>query len=466
MLLFGHVITQLQSLPADSVHCCVTSPPYWGLRNYGTNPQIWPDSWHGELGLEPTPELYVQHLVQVFREVRRVLRPDGTLWLNLGDTYQDKNLCGIPWRVAFALQADGWYLRPRCPWIKRNKMPESATDRPAVATEDIFLFSKSGDNQYWTHDEKPIGARREPGPDYRWENQSDGSRTEIEPPQWRNELLPNGKRLWKRINLWSGHSTFYDHHAVKMPLSYSTLLDGRNATGRHTQGKIESKYYEDESPDTQGADKPSWYRSRTFVNPESGRNRRDTDWFMESWQGMLTDDDGDPLAFIINTVGYPEAHFATFPPKLVQPMILAGTSAHGCCPQCQAPYERIIEKTDQPNESAKGSKFDHGKTAIHQQDRSSSAVRTIKQPTGWQPTCSCSSIPPFTGGQKGGSDFSVSEFQPLPAVVLDPFCGSGTTLQVAAELNRNYIGIELDEKNRPLIEQRLATTEKTKALFI
>ncbi len=148
-------------LPAASVHCVVTSPPYWGLRDYGE-----PD----QLGLEPTPEAYVARLVEVFREARRVLRDDGTLWLNLGDTYagqkndsdwlgskgigeprkgsrvpcglKPKDMVGIPWRVAFALQADGWYLRSDIIWAKSNPMPESVTDRPTKSHEYVFLLSK------------------------------------------------------------------------------------------------------------------------------------------------------------------------------------------------------------------------------------------------------------------------------------------------------------------------------------
>jgi DNA modification methylase len=152
----------MRTLPAESVQCVVTSPPYWGLRDYGTP---------GQLGLEPTPEAYVAAMVDVFREVRRVLRPDGTLWLNLGDSYaaarsyqvtdskhidvgntmpakvpeglKPKDLVGIPWRVAFALQVDGWYLRSDIIWAKPNPMPESVTDRPTKSHEYLFLLSVS-----------------------------------------------------------------------------------------------------------------------------------------------------------------------------------------------------------------------------------------------------------------------------------------------------------------------------------
>ena len=163
----GDCIEGLRTLPDASVHCCVTSPPYWGLRDYGHN---------GQIGLESTPEAYVARMVEVFREVRRVLRDDGTCWVNLGDSYngiggpgkQDggpigptaavaivgtkgrrigglkaKDLVGIPWRVAFALQADGWWLRQDIIWHKPNPMPESVRDRCTKAHEYVFLLTKS-----------------------------------------------------------------------------------------------------------------------------------------------------------------------------------------------------------------------------------------------------------------------------------------------------------------------------------
>lgn len=139
-------------IPDQSINCVVTSPPYYGLRNYGVV---------GQIGLEQTPDEYVEQLVSVFREVRRVLRDDGTLWLNLGDSYANKNnhgvkpknLIGIPWRVAFALQADGWFLRQDIIWSKPNAMPESVNDRCTKAHEYVFHMNKSA--QYW-YDAKAI----------------------------------------------------------------------------------------------------------------------------------------------------------------------------------------------------------------------------------------------------------------------------------------------------------------------
>jgi hypothetical protein len=165
-LLIGDCRERLRELEAQSAHCCVTSPPYFGLRDYGHD---------GQIGLEETPDAFVAQMVEVFREVRRVLRDDGTLWLNLGDSYANdgkwggstggkhvsslhgdsgvgrqkrstglkpKDLIGIPWRVAFALQADGWYLRQDIIWAKPNPMPESVRDRCTKAHEYVFLLSK------------------------------------------------------------------------------------------------------------------------------------------------------------------------------------------------------------------------------------------------------------------------------------------------------------------------------------
>ena len=183
----GDCLDVLRTLDAGSVNCCVTSPPYYGLRDYGHA---------GQIGLESSPTEYVANLVEVFREVRRVLRDDGTLWLNLGDSYSteskwggstggkaaaglhgaagggrakarhgipDKNLLGIPWRVAFALQADGWYLRQDIIWHKPNPMPESVRDRCTKAHEYIFLLSKSPKYYFdWQAMQEPA-TNRAPG---------------------------------------------------------------------------------------------------------------------------------------------------------------------------------------------------------------------------------------------------------------------------------------------------------------
>jgi len=181
-ILTGDSLTVLPTLSAESVQSCVTSPPYWGLRDYDHSAQV---------GAEPSPEIYVNNLVAIFREVRRVLRKDGTVWLNVGDGYarnggtgncgpnavvgntkkliqkrnckvpdcwglKDRDLIGLPWRVAFALQADGWILRSKITWVKKNPMPESVKNRPTNATEEVFMFAKSPTYFY-----DPNGVREE-----------------------------------------------------------------------------------------------------------------------------------------------------------------------------------------------------------------------------------------------------------------------------------------------------------------
>jgi len=140
VILHGDVIDVLREIETGTVQCVVTSPPYWGLRDYGIDNQ---------LGLEETPEEYVDKMVEVFRQIKRVLKHDGTVWLNLGDSYVNgKQLTGIPWRVAFALQSDGWYLRQDIIWHKPNPMPESVTDRCTKSHEYIFLLTKSAQYFY------------------------------------------------------------------------------------------------------------------------------------------------------------------------------------------------------------------------------------------------------------------------------------------------------------------------------
>jgi DNA modification methylase len=133
-ILVGDAVSRLRELADESIQTCVTSPPYWGLRDYGRNEQ---------LGVEKTPEKFVENLCKVFDEVYRVLANDGTLWVNLGDSYNNKSLAGIPWRFAFALQERGWYLRQDIIWSKPNPMPESVTDRCTKSHEYIFLLTKN-----------------------------------------------------------------------------------------------------------------------------------------------------------------------------------------------------------------------------------------------------------------------------------------------------------------------------------
>jgi DNA modification methylase len=398
-LLTGDCRELLKTLPAESVHCCVTSPPYWGLRDYGHPNQI---------GQEATPEAYVETMRAVFAEVRRVLRADGTLWLNLGDSYaspwpcrrrnalgngslpdgrrgnrpprlgnriKDKDLIGIPWRLAFALQEDGWYLRSDIIWHKPNAMPESIRDRPTKAHEYLFLFSKS--------------------------------------PRY-----------------------FYDREGIKEPAvtgsKGSSFTDPRDLHLRPNTGRKPRK-----SVPRGGFDgKTRGFAGREAFRAVVERRNKRTVWTLA-------------------THAYRGAHFATYPPELVRPCILAGTSARGCCAQCGAPWERITEKGAVLEEWKKRCGADRmgyyrGLAtkkfgAARAQDASAVKARILAgmrevRTVGWRPACACKSS------------------EPIPCTVLDPFAGSGTTGQVALQLGRRALLIELNPDYAALIRDRCTTT--------
>jgi DNA modification methylase len=415
----GDCRTSLASLPAGSVQTCVTSPPYFGLRDYGTG------EWEGgtgdcdhvagtarrdtmretpggrggsfrggtvkfrdvcgkcdairvdqQIGLEPTPDEFVTALVDVFRSVRRVLRDDGTVWLNLGDSYasggrdwydggdrvngdarghrsrpdtptgcKPKDLLGIPWMVAFALRADGWYLRSDVIWAKPNPMPESVTDRPTKAHEYLFLLSK--------------GARY-----------------------------------------------YYDADAIKEPAEDIGRENGRE--GRE----------EDERA------RPPGSRARTLARidyTERGRNKRSV--------------------WTVATQPFPGAHFATFPPKLIEPCILAGSSPKACG-VCGAPWQRVVERTAMvvrptPKREAWQAEDDHARTQTGGTMLEPPSSRTV----GWESSC------------EHDDDTGRS-------VVLDPFAGSGTVGVVCGWHGRDFIGLELSETYAEMARDRITAEGK------
>jgi DNA modification methylase len=259
-ILVGDVLQRLSDIPDGSVQCCVTSPPYWGLRDYGQD---------GQLGLESTPELYVENMVAVFREVRRVLADDGVCWLNLGDSYKPsgngstkkglneryfgrefasdkqgadeghldrsqfkaeglkpKDLVGIPWRVAFALQADGWWLRQDIIWHKPNPMPESVTDRCTKAHEYLFMLTKSS-RYYYNNDairEPAVGKfnpnfkpRKKDWRERGWPTDENGNASKTgNPIQATNPQAPEGGR--NRRSVWTiTTKPFKGAHFAVMP---------------------------------------------------------------------------------------------------------------------------------------------------------------------------------------------------------------------------------------------------------
>lgn len=398
------VMAGLAAIEDQSVQCCVTSPPYWGLRDYGVD---------GQIGLEKTPEEYVNKMVEVFGEVRRVLRDDGTLWLNIGDCYfgsnntdkggnenfgskagisnasqikenyrglNPKNLIGIPWRVAFALQADGWYLRSDIIWHKPNPMPSSVTDRPTSCHEHIFLLTKKA--KYFYDGE----AIREPASD-----------------SYIKDKRPKGV-LTERVNKNS------KYHA----------LGGQYRKQDHTGNPTYTGFNERWLESGRGQ-KPSYNNSVQHGQNslEITRNKRDV--------------------WTITTQARPECHFATFPDALVEPCILAGTSERGCCPECGAPYNRIIEVT---GGTIGKSWHPHANDAATGQIAGMSMEGYKRESKGWQPSCTCNAG------------------DPVPCVVLDPFGGSGTVAKVARALLRDSVLIEINPVYVEIMKNGLRLNEQ------
>lgn len=411
-LYYGQDVREsLRLLPEASVHTVCTSPPYFGLRDYGTG--------DAQIGLESSPEEFVAALVEVFREVKRVLRPDGTLWVNLGDSYaggggysptapsnvnrksnaifqvgsaesfkarikkkpghvpagfKPKDLIGIPWRVAFALQADGWYLRQDIIWHKPSCMPESVTDRCTKSHEYVFLFAH-----------------------------------------------PESKGRY-----------YYDADSLREPHKAGSIA--RVNRGHHRKG-----YKWEDGPGGH-----TIANDLTHALHEKDRNKRSV------WS--------------VNPKSYRGAHFACWPPDLVRPMILAGTSEHGCCSDCGSPWKRITGRPcpacdalvptqgkscpscghvndwkegrfDPESEASVAYGATDYSTPGRDVPRSIGSSKTISK--GWVPSCSCDGT------------------TRVPCTVLDPFSGSATTGMVALREGRNYVGIDLNPDYLDLAQARI-----------
>lgn len=466
-ILVGDCRKILPQFPDDYFHCVVTSPPFWGLRDYGIPSSVWGGgdcehewgdeiirdrrgldtssstlagpqredtrlkgngqfcqrcgAWRGCLGLEPTPELYVTHLVGIFREIKRVLRDDGTAWLDMGDSYNSqgghtrikadgranrvvrmqmkganvknlkrKDLVGMPWRMAFALQADGWWLRSAIVWHKPNCMPESVEDRPTNDYEFMFLLTKS--EQY-----------------------------------------------------------FYDQEAIREPKAESTQRDGRNTANCKRDSK---RGFPGSGSPNDGGTNPG--------GPTGGRNKR-TVW-------------------TIPTYPYSEAHFATFPPALVEPCIKAGTSERGACPGCGAPWERVVKASggtigqswhDHKHDSTQGVRQKRGD--IPTGTFAARGWETYKRETiGFRPTCSCydhhyrSEFPRARSARKRWQQDMADRWLPrvrkhpgkdewpvIPCRVLDPFAGAGTTGMVADRLGRDAVLIDIKPEYCEMAHKRI-----------
>jgi DNA modification methylase len=339
----GHVLDVLRAMEAESVQTVVTSPPYWGLRDYGLSPQHWSDGWGGSLGLEPDPDLYLDHLVEVFDQVRRVLRKDGTLWLNLGDSMtarpaqgggidtmtlnrakrgprghgrwgkgsryapglKPKNLVGMPWRVAFALQATGWNLRAEIIWAKPNPMPESVRDRPTRAHEQVFLLSRS---QRYFYDGDAVREPLQSGPsDLRkmveQRERIGGLVKESQDPLARASALTN---IGRKRSVGNPEAAKAALSGYKRPSGWNDGPTELDKVGRYKGGKQAAT----------AASSPAMTRDAL-----PGFNAR---WEEAGGHGH---GHGRNLRSVwtIATEPFPEAHFATYPRRIVEPCVKAGS---------------------------------------------------------------------------------------------------------------------------------------------
>jgi DNA modification methylase len=317
-IICGDALTKLRELPSESAQCCVTSPPYWGLRDYGNAAQ---------LGLEKTPEEYVARMVEIFREVRRVLRKDGTLWLNLGDSYasawscnrrnvigqgacepekrmrrgsgradgivtdesprnrdgtprpeglKEKDLIGIPWRVAFTLQADGWWLRQDIIWNKPNPMPESVTDRCTKSHEYIFLLTKSA--KYFYDYMAILEAAAYDG------------RMDTEYKGGPKDMSCGAHERWP--------------NKMALPNTFKGSLPGRKGGPGQDRRSDNDRIAYNQKGDNYGPNGQAFNQMHA-VDGVPARNKRSV--------------------WTVTTQPYPDAHFATYPPDLIKPCIMAGS---------------------------------------------------------------------------------------------------------------------------------------------
>jgi DNA modification methylase len=522
----GHVLDRLREIPEESVHCVITSPPYWGLRDYGIEPVVWggregcqhewgeenkipcgnaPSSkstlttnsgkgpkagdkfhylnaseasqgkfcrlcgaWRGCLGLEPTIDLYVQHTVEIFREVRRVLRADGVCFVNLGDsysslgackggeigTYKDKkgnkrtyirsdytknrgtfksgwsdaplskrdigmkngrytekgglglkpkDLCGVPWRVALALQADGYWLRSDTIWNKPNPMPESVNgwrwEPHQVRDADGEMVNCPGCAKCADNDGLVLrkGAGR---------------------PTRSHEYI---------FILTKSATGFWDTEAVR---ENGVIPAGTMAA----KGSIE----------------------RSSI---PGVNSRPPEYKEYSGTRNLRS------VWTIATQSFPGAHFATFPEKLVEKCLKAGTSEKGVCPSCKAPWVRVVERTpgkSKPCPKEQAAHAARGGIGLHTGTVGKSGSSRIDGETrtlGFRPSCTCRFMHPVYELDEFQMELSTySPLPPVPATVIDIFGGSGTVGLVAAKMGRNAILIEAKPEYCTMAAKRIKAT--------
>lgn len=401
----GEALEVLKTLPDASVHMCVTSPPYFGLRKY--------EAGSKEIGKEELVEKYVENLIAIFREVRRVVRGDGIVWLNIGDSYlEDGNLAGVPWSVAKAMQADGWNLRSDNLWIKMSPMPQSQKGwrwercrgkkkKAQAIRKDNYRGKAHGPKagsftDRWNTGEGKAEWEDCPGCD----KCKDTDGFVLRKGSWRTTLAH------EYLFMFSKNEEYYaDGYGVRQQIAASTILRDRYTRVLDDDEEQYAVRHDHES----------------ISNPEEGANLRSYLIFQgENFKGD---------------------HYAVFPPDLPATCIKLGTSENGVCSKCGAPFARVMEKVGShqtrgagPNqkEEKMGKKISLGDNL--QNNGCVSDYATL----GWRPSCQCKT-------------------DKCPAVVLDVFSGSGTTGIACQRTCRRYIGIELNPEFAENSRVRLRT---------
>lgn len=392
----GDALRALRTLPAESVHTCITSPPYWSLRKYSDDPD--------EMGREATFEEHVDRLLTVFAEMKRTMRSDATFWFNYGDQYagvwrgrqtskgwKRKDLMMMPARIAIAMQESGWHLRSEIIWVKPNPIPDSAKDRPATQHEKIYLFSKRKHYYYDGH-----GVRQPPAP---------ATIRRLSQPGF--DLQRGGPK--------DGKDGGPSHRKSLENLKRS--FSGRTTYGRHTLGE--------NLPET--VRRGHW---------RSHQGLADLDKLTKAEQAAF----GCNLrnVWVVAPEASPIEHYAMFPSKLVVPMIQAGTSDAGACADCGKPWNRIVSDSEG---GIRDSWLDH-RFSMEKGNRMLGSHQSHSwrpgQTLGWNPGCHCDTTD-----------------DPVPCTVLDPFAGVGTVGLVAARMSRAAIQIELNPKYLEIAKNRI-----------
>lgn len=368
-LFCGDVLQVLQRLPSNYFHTAVTSPPYWRLRRYGDHPL--------EIGQERSPELYIERLALIFNELRRVLRSDGTFWLNIGDTFGPKpgmsrpGLANIPHRLAERMCMDGWFIAMEHIYSKPCPIPESTTQRCTRAHEYLFMFAKNVNYYFDMEEIKELAVTSDPS-----------------------------SRSYRR----SGKSGM----AGKM----------KDVPGQSPHGNL--------SQDIPIRDSRPLRHKRSVWTIDDDDQLGKLLTYLESEAPALLDAYYSTLPSSVWTVGhgkgYKGKHFAVYPPALIEPCILAGSSSHGCCSSCGSPYVRQVERHRYPTRPGHHTKVTGDSTTEGNRDPQRHV--TITRTLGWSASCSC-------------------KVAATPCRVLDPFLGSGTTALVALQHHRFTEGIDL-----------------------